>query len=122
MAKTGRPKIELSDKDWQIAENMAKIHCTGEEIADVLGFSYDTLEKRVKSKYKCSFTEWYKRFTGRGKTSLRRMQWKSAEDGNVTMQIFLGKNILGQSEQQTVDVKYEDLTPLGDLLKDDAND
>lgn len=119
MTKTGRPKIEITPEQWKIAENMATIHCTGEEIAEVLGFSYDTLEKRVKAKYKCGFTEWYKRFSGKGKTSLRRMQWKSAENGNVTMQIFLGKNILGQSEQQTVDVKYEDLTPLAELLSGD---
>ena len=29
---------------------------------------------------------------------LRQMQWKSAENGNVTMQIFLGKQVLGQSD------------------------
>ena len=30
------------------------------------------------------------------------MQWKSAENGNVTMQIWLGKQVLGQSEQPMV--------------------
>ena len=30
------------------------------------------------------------------------MQWKSAEDGNVTMQIWLGKQVLGQAEKQEV--------------------
>ena len=30
---------------------------------------------------------------------LRQLQWKSAEQGNVTMQIFLGKNILGQQDK-----------------------
>ena len=30
---------------------------------------------------------------------LRQLQWKSAENGNVTMQIFLGKNILGQQDK-----------------------
>lgn len=34
-----------------------------------------------------------------GKASLRRMQWKSAEDGNTTMLIWLGKNILGQTDK-----------------------
>ena len=32
------------------------------------------------------------------KYKLRQMQWKSAERGNVPMQIWLGKQILGQSE------------------------
>ena len=33
------------------------------------------------------------------KIKLRKLQWKSAEKGNVTMQIFLGKNILGQQDR-----------------------
>ena len=33
------------------------------------------------------------------KMRLRQLQWKSAESGNVTMQIFLGKNILGQQDK-----------------------
>lgn len=122
MAKIGRPKIELTEEKWKIAENMAKIQCTGVEIADVMGFSYDTLERRVKARYGCSFAEWHKKYSNHGKTSLRRMQWKSAEEGNVTMQIFLGKNLLGQSEQQAVDVTFENLTPLAEMLKEDADD
>ena len=30
------------------------------------------------------------------------MQWKAAESGNVTMLIWLGKQVLGQSEQPTL--------------------
>ncbi len=33
------------------------------------------------------------------KIKLRKLQWKSADKGNVTMQIFLGKNILGQKDR-----------------------
>jgi hypothetical protein len=36
--------------------------------------------------------------------SLRRAQWKSAEGGNVTMQIWLGKQWLGQKEQHEIDL------------------
>ena len=32
------------------------------------------------------------------KMRLRQLQWKSATKGNVVMQIWLGKQILGQSE------------------------
>jgi len=34
------------------------------------------------------------------KIALRRMQWQAATSGNVTMQIWLGKNMLGQSSTQ----------------------
>ena len=36
---------------------------------------------------------------GEGKASLRRMQGKSAQDGNVTAQIWLGKQMLGQRDK-----------------------
>jgi hypothetical protein len=38
-----------------------------------------------------------------GKASLRRMQFKAAEDGNVTMLIWLGKQFLGQKDQRHID-------------------
>ena len=37
------------------------------------------------------------------------MQWKSAESGNVTMQIFLGKNMLGQSDNPNENVYSQPL-------------
>lgn len=37
-----------------------------------------------------------------GKRSLRRMQWKSAKGGNATMQIWLGKQLLGQTDKQDI--------------------
>ena len=42
-----------------------------------------------------------------GKISLRRWQFKSAEAGNVTMQIWLGKQYLGQREQIETDNKND---------------
>ncbi len=30
---------------------------------------------------------------------LRQLQWNSAERGNIVMQIFLGKNLLGQTDK-----------------------
>ena len=42
------------------------------------------------------------------KLRLRQLQFKSAEKGNVVMQIWLGKQILGQSES----VITEDDEPL----------
>lgn len=118
-----RPKIELDEKQWASLEYMAIIHCTGEEMAGVLGISYDTLERIVKTRHKKSFTEWYKEKSANGKMSLRRYQWKSAEAGNTTMQIFLGKQWLGQTEKtdDTISVDFEDLTPLAEMLKENKD-
>jgi len=123
--KTGRPQIEI---DWGIFESLCKIQCTLTEIAGIFKCSVDTIERAVKRKYKETFADVYKRYSAEGKVSLRRMQWASAsgrqgipvkdENGNVVvsdagavqwvqlpskpdkgMQIWLGKQILGQKEQ-----------------------
>lgn len=77
---------------------MCMIHCTGEEIAGVMQMDYDTLNRICKEKHGFPISEYIKRHQSNGKMSLRRMQWKSAENGNVTMQIWLGKQWLGQRD------------------------
>ncbi len=98
---TGRPRLEV---DLDLASRLASIMCTGQEIADVLQVSYDTVERRVRETFEMSFADWLKRHQAVGKSSLRRMQWKTAENGNVTMQIWIGKQYLGQSDKQEISV------------------
>lgn len=92
----GRPRKEINLK---ILANLCRINCTKEEIASVLEVSQDTLDRRVLDLFKVDFATFYKRYQGTGKVSLRRLQWKSAKNGNVAMQIWLGKQYLGQAEK-----------------------
>lgn len=94
--KTGRPKIEV---DFAEVDKLCQIQCTGEEIASFFGISYDTLERRCKEQFKVSLAEYIKEKSAKGKSSLRRMQWKAAMNGNVTMLIWLGKQYLGQTDK-----------------------
>lgn len=87
----GRPPIDI---DYAACEKLARIMCTHSEIAEVLGVSLSTLEHDQQ------FLQVHKKGIEAGKASLRRMQWKSAEDGNVTSQIWLGKQYLGQRDKQ----------------------
>lgn len=96
--KGGRPKIVFNEKQFASIDYMCIIHCTGEEIAGVMGVDYDTLNRIISEKYGMSFSDYYKTKSAQGKMSLRRMQWKSAEDGNVAMQMFLGKQMLDQRD------------------------
>lgn len=99
----GRPKIELTEEQWETINSLCTIHCTGEEIAGVLEIDYDTLNARIKDKYTIGFSDYYKRHQGAGKASLRRMQWKAAEEGNTTMLVWLGKNVLDQTDKQHIE-------------------
>ena len=118
--KMGRPKIGI---DIDQFEKLCSIQCTKEEIASWFGCSEDTIEQFCKREYKSTFTAAFKSFSGKGKVSLRRNQFRLSET-NVTMAIFLGKQYLGQSDKIETVNSFEDLTPLAELLKlkDNAND
>ena len=87
--KLGRPRKFL---DLEMVERLAHLQCTQEEISSALGVSVDTL-----TRYK-HFAEIFKRGTDNGRKSVRRMQFESATKGSVAMQIWLGKQYLGQSD------------------------
>jgi hypothetical protein len=93
-------RIELSDDDWQKINAACQVQCTGEEIAQIMGFSYDTLERRIKETHSISAAEYIKRHAQGGKATLRRLQWKAANNGNTSMLIWLGKQYLGQVDRQ----------------------
>ena len=94
--KGGRPRSVINQKQF---EELCHIQCTQEEIIAVLDVDDKTLTKWCKETYGCSFSEVYRQKKEGGKTSLRRKQWKLA-DTNASMAIFLGKNMLGQTDKQ----------------------
>lgn len=106
----GRPKKKI---DYQTVEKLASIQCTQEEISNFLGISTRTLQKDDE------FLRIYKKGLDNGKMSLRRWQYKKAQDGNVSMLIWLGKQYLGQTDKvENKDThEIEDLSTLRDLLK-----
>lgn len=86
-ASGGRPACNIDPEE---VYKIAKLWCTVEEIASHFDIDTNTLSLH--------FSEVIKRAREEGKASLRRMQWASAGEGNVTMQIWLGKQHLGQQE------------------------
>lgn len=92
----GRPRKEIDIK--QLAA-MCQIQCTAEECASIFDCCADTLDARLKDAGYANFSEFYKIHSDEGKASLRRLQWKNAQNGNVAMQIWLGKQMLGQKDR-----------------------
>jgi len=101
-----RPKIVI---DENLVYDLAKIHCTMEEIAAMCKCSVDTLERR--------FADIIKKGKEEGKQSLRRKMFEKANEGNTTMMIWLSKQHLGMSdkiadladkpaEQTVINLKY----------------
>ncbi len=98
--KTGRPLTQI---DWRIVEECCGMFCTGEEIARILGISYDTLGRAIRREHGMRFAEYFRQKSARGKAALRRAQFELAMDGNSTMLIWLGKQWLGQRETRYLD-------------------
>jgi hypothetical protein len=95
----GRPRKELTDGDFQRLVAMIRIQCTQDEICGVFDMTAETLNTRLEERGEGSFSTLFKKHSDEGKASLRRMQWKAAEAGNPTMLVWLGKNMLGQSDK-----------------------
>jgi len=98
----GRP---IKDIDYDLLDECCFIHCTGEEICNLLGMSYESLNEKLKKERGVNFLEYFAEKSAGGKKSLRRRQYHLAQD-NPTMAIWVGKNWLKQGEMNT-DFIYE---------------
>lgn len=119
----GRPAAQF---DLQQMENLGQLHATQAEIATWFGVEQTTLEKRLQKDAK--LREAYERGKAKGRITLRRMQIKAAEEGNPTMLIWLGKQLLGQRDVQAMEVSGPAQGPMESTVKivveygDDASD
>ena len=103
----GRPNKEFNK---EIFEKLCAMMCSEDEICSFFNTTDKTIAKWCKRTYGMCFSDCLKRFGATGKISLRRAQFKSAIDkGNVTMQIWLGKQWLAQTDKidNTIDISEE---------------
>jgi hypothetical protein len=106
--KAGRPPIEF---DLKLVEAMGKIGATAEEMAYVLPASLRTIRDRMAD-HESDFCMAYQQGYSQLRMSLRRKQVAMALDGDRTMLIWLGKQLLGQrdrlQQESSVRVELED--------------
>ena len=82
-------------------EQLASFGCTNIELASFFGCTESLLRK--------SYSEFLTKGREKGKIRLRQAQWKSAlgsekHPPNVTMLIWLGKQVLGQTDKSEVEL------------------
>lgn len=95
--RLGRPPIIVLEE----LEKLCRLQCTQEEIAAFFGITVSAVEKAGRKK---KYRDVMERGRSEGRMSLRRAQFKLAcEEGNATMQIWLGKQLLGQQDKITHD-------------------
>jgi hypothetical protein len=77
-------------------EKLCGLQCTDEEIAAWFGVATRTIERRRRVR---KFADVMDRGKAKGRISLRRQQMKLLESGSASMGIWLGKQILGQTDE-----------------------
>lgn len=103
--KGGRPRKEI---DLEQVKAMCRIQCTQEEVCSILEVDHKTLNNRLRAEGYSSYSQFHKKYNHEGKSSLRRAQWKAAtEDRNPTMLVWLGKNMLKQTDKTDISVSGE---------------
>lgn len=86
--------------DWNRAEQAFMAGANGQQVAAMLGISYDTLYKRCRRDHKTELSEYKRQKREQGNTLLHAAQYKQALAGNTSMLIWLGKNRLGQTDKR----------------------
>lgn len=96
MAKMGRPRKEINKTEF---EKLCFLQCTEREVCSWFDVSDETLNKWCKENYDGrTFLGVFKEKRENGLISLRRTQFQLAEK-SPAMAIFLGKNLLGQTDK-----------------------
>lgn len=89
----GRPKLDI---DADKVEMLASFGCSTIEIARLHNCDESTIRLRFKNELE--------RGRENMKIKLRQLQWKQAENGNTSLLIFLGKQYLGQSDRNELEL------------------
>lgn len=96
----GRPKaVQWLEEE---AVLFGKFRATEQTIADYYGCSLRTIE-RMFSDDDNEFCRVYKKSLADSKMTLHEAQFNNALSGNSTMLVWLGKQMLGQTDKQEID-------------------
>ena len=89
--------------DWDKLNAILYFHAPLEDAADLMGVSDSTLSRRIKEEFNLTFEDYRHKKGSASRQTLRQLQLETAQKGNVTMQIWLGKQWLGQKDKQEIE-------------------
>jgi hypothetical protein len=93
---TKRPGPPKWNPDLKLIHDLSEIQCNYAQIAAHCGVSIATIKREVARNQ--DFKDAIDLGRASGAVELRRAQWAAAMDGSIPMQIWLGKQFLGQSQ------------------------
>jgi len=108
-----KPGRKLIDIDAKQVEALASYGCTVTEIAAFFDCNETTIRKR--------FSENLIKGKESGKIRLRQKQYEVAMSGNVSMLIWLGKQVLGQADKQDIEHSSSKINPLQIIVSNNGS-
>lgn len=96
MAKAGRKPAKIDPGKLEI---LCRYGASCLDCADEFDCSEDTIVRYIKDNYGLNFKDYRKKKQGKVRMQLRQKQIEVALNGNVSMLIWLGKQILDQSDK-----------------------
>ena len=99
--------------DRERFEKLCELQCEVEDIANYFDCEVEDLKEWVKDEYGEEYDVIYEKKSIKGKVQIREAQFKLAEK-NVSMAIWLGRQYLGQTEDQSI-VSAVDKSDIADL-------
>lgn len=121
--KNNKQPAKFQDVDIEKLKELCSIGCTMREIVSVIGLDDMTVSKAIKAETGLTWKEFFKENASGFKMSLRRLQMRSAEGDydidnkkynilpSVAMQIWLGKQFLGQKDKHETIVEEKTNIP-----------
>ena len=104
----GRPRIDF---DLDVVFGLGKLGCTYEDIAARFDCSVRTIKARMNETEEVDgevvdspMRRAFERGLGECRRSLRSMQMEKAKEGDATMLIWLGKQLLGQTDRKATEL------------------
>lgn len=117
-----RPRSEF---DWDLVESLVMLEAPeafvaerlvakeGEEINDkTIQAKIKLIQRRIKERFNCSFVQFRDQKIESRRIDLRQWQWRTAEQGNPTMLIWLGKQYLEQRDKASHELSGPDGKPI----------
>ena len=124
---TGRENVEAEMNRVEIDKNMFEVYCqlacSEQDICDLFGgVDHDTLDEWCRKTYGMAFEQIYRKKVSPVKLALRKNQLLLSKTSSM-MAIFLGKNMLGQSDhpeppvgENIIRESNEQMLALADLI------
>lgn len=104
-----RPEIEI---DLDKLKSLMRLSPNLEDTANFFDCSPDTIERRIREHFQCSFAEFRDKNAVHTRMSIKRKMIEKAVSGDNTMLIWLSKNMLGMADKLESKVinSFESLT------------